>query len=176
MKAFGQLYGRVRAMMNEAKFPESLRQDLWTECANTATDIDNIIVSDKISPYQAFHGSDSKIIKKLQVFGEMGVIKNHSIKFQSKLHDKGSVVMFVGYAKDHSEDVFRFLKMGTKKIVLSRDVIWLNKLYFHYKNSLKSNSFQSYQVEEEVFDTVKKLKEKEHQESNEPAKITLPSG
>ena len=77
--------------------------------------------------------------------------------------------MFVGYAKDHSEDVFRFLKMGTKKIVLSRDVIWLNKLYFHYKNSLKSNSFQSYQVEEEVFDTVKKLNKKEHQESNEPA-------
>ena len=68
-------------MMNEAKFPESLRQDLWTECANTATDIENIIVSDKISPYQAFHGSNPKIIKKSQVFGEMGVIKNHSIKF-----------------------------------------------------------------------------------------------
>ena len=85
-----------------------------TECANTATDIDNIIVSDKISPYQAFHRSAPKIIKKLQVLGEMGVIKNHSIKFQSKLHDKGSVVMFVGYAKDHSDDV-RSLKMGTKK-------------------------------------------------------------
>ena len=127
-------------MMNEAKFPESLRQDLWTECANTATDVDNIIVSDKISPYQAFHGSPSKIIKKLRVFGEMGVIKNHSVKFQSKLRDKGAIVMFVGYADSHSADVYRFLKMGTKRVVLSRDVIWLNKLYFHYNNSLKSNS------------------------------------
>ena len=99
--------------MNEAKFPESLRQDLWTECANTATDVDNIIVSDKISPYQAFHGSPSKIIKKLRVFGEMGVIKNHSVKFQSKLKDKGAIVMFVGYADSHSADVYRFLKMGT---------------------------------------------------------------
>ena len=64
-REFATLFGRVREMMNEAKFPESLRQDLWTKCANTATDIDNIIVSDKISPYQAFHGSDPKIIKKL---------------------------------------------------------------------------------------------------------------
>ena len=37
-------------MLNEAKIPESLRKDLWTECANTATDIDNLIVSDKIFP------------------------------------------------------------------------------------------------------------------------------
>ena len=66
-RAFATLFGRVRAMLNEAKFPDKLRADLWTECANTATDIDNLIVSDKTSPYQAFHGSVLKFIKKLQV-------------------------------------------------------------------------------------------------------------
>jgi hypothetical protein len=50
-RAFAILFGRARAMMNEAKFPESLRKDMWTECANTATDIDNLIMSDKISCY-----------------------------------------------------------------------------------------------------------------------------
>ena len=169
-RAFATLFGRVRAMMNEAKFPEGLRKDLWTECANTATDIDNLIVSDKISPYQAFHGVPSKIIKKLQIFGEMAVIKNHSVKFQSKLKDKGTIVMFLGYADNHSADVYRFLKMGTKRVVLSRDVIWLNKLYCHYKNSFKTN-YQSYidEFEEEVFDSVKESNEEESPKLTVPA-------
>ena len=35
--------------------------------------------------------------------------------------------MFLGYAKDHAEDVFRFLNLETNRVILSRDVIWLNK-------------------------------------------------
>jgi hypothetical protein len=60
-RAFATLFGRARAMMNEAKFPESLRKDLWTKCTNTPRDIDNLIMSDKISAHQAFHGSPPKI-------------------------------------------------------------------------------------------------------------------
>jgi hypothetical protein len=67
-RAFAILFGRVKAMMNEAKFPESFRKDLWTEYANTAKDIDNLIMSDKISFYQTFHRSLPKIIKKLFKF------------------------------------------------------------------------------------------------------------
>ena len=36
-RAFATLFGRVRAMLNKAKFPESLRKDICTKCANTAT-------------------------------------------------------------------------------------------------------------------------------------------
>jgi hypothetical protein len=99
----------------------------------------------------------------------MAVIKDHSVKFQSKLKDKGAIVMFLGYADNHSADIYRFLKMGTKRMVLSRDVIWLNKLYCHYKNSFKTN-YQSYltEVEEEVFDSVKKLSEEESPKLIEP--------
>jgi hypothetical protein len=42
--------------MNKAKFPESLSEHLWTECANTATDIDNIFVSDKTFPIKLSMG------------------------------------------------------------------------------------------------------------------------
>jgi hypothetical protein len=56
-RAFATLFGRVKAMMNEAKFPEGLKKDLWTECAKTAIDI----LSDKISPYKAFHESPPKL-------------------------------------------------------------------------------------------------------------------
>jgi hypothetical protein len=127
-RAFAILSGRVRAMMYEAKFPDNLREDFWTECANTATNIDNLIVFDKICPYQSFQRSSLKIIKKHQIFGDNAVIENYSVKFQLEWKDKGDIVMFLGYADSHSAGVYRFLKIGTKRVVLSRDVIWLNKL------------------------------------------------
>ena len=71
--------------------------------------------------------------------------------------------MFLGYAKDHAGDVYRFLKMGTKQVVLSRDVIWLNKLYWHYKNSLKDNLLHSNFAEEEVLESSGKATTKESQ-------------
>jgi hypothetical protein len=86
------------------------------------------------------------------------------------LIDKGAIVMFLGYAFNHSADVYRFLKMGTKRVVLSRNVIWLNKLYCCYKISLKSNSLQSYFAEkEEVVDSIQKLSEEESLRLIEPA-------
>ena len=42
--------------------------------------------------------------------------------------------MFVGYAEDHTKDVYRFLNIHTKRIILSRDVRWLNIIWKHYKD------------------------------------------
>ena len=41
--------------------------------------------------------------------------------------------MFVGYADDHSRDVYRFLNIHTKRIIISRDVRWLNIIWKHYR-------------------------------------------
>ena len=41
--------------------------------------------------------------------------------------------MFVGYADDHTKDVYRFLNIHTKRIILSRDVRWLNIMWKRYK-------------------------------------------
>ena len=165
-RAFATLFGRVRAMMNEARFPESLRKDLWTECANTATDIDNVVVSNKISPFQAFYKATPKYINHLRIFGEMGVIKDQDTSLQSKLKDKGTTVMFLGYAKNHSGDVFRFLKFKTMRVVLSRDVIWLNQLYYHYKNSLKMRIQSVMDIESDVYDKAAKSQPVENQDTN----------
>ena len=40
--------------------------------------------------------------------------------------------MFVGYADDHSRDVYRFLNIHTKRIIISRDVRWMNIIWKHY--------------------------------------------
>ena len=41
--------------------------------------------------------------------------------------------MFVGYADDHSGDVYRFLNIKTKRIIMSRNARWLNIIWKHYK-------------------------------------------
>ena len=58
-------------------------------------------------------------------------------KMRSKLDDTGKTCMFVGYADDHSGDVYRFLNIHTKRIIMSRDIRWLNIIWIHYRR--KSN-------------------------------------
>ena len=41
--------------------------------------------------------------------------------------------MFVGYGDDHSGDVYRFLNINTKRIIMSRDARWLNIIWKHYR-------------------------------------------
>ena len=81
-RKFPTLYGRMRAMMFNAGLTKAMREKLWTECAQTATLLDNITVNEKKlsnrgilghnSPYVQFYGSKPKYIKSLRQFGEIG--------------------------------------------------------------------------------------------------------
>ena len=62
-------------------------------------------------------------MRSLRTFGEMAVIAiREGKKMRSKLDDKGKTSMFVGYADDHTNDVYRFLNIHARRIILSRDV------------------------------------------------------
>jgi hypothetical protein len=37
--------------------------------------------------------------------------------------------MFVGYSLHHANDVYRMLNLDTKRIIQSRDIIWLNEAF-----------------------------------------------
>ena len=64
----------------------------------------------------------------------MAVIAIHEgKKMRSKLGNRGKTCMFVGYAEDHSGDVYKFLNIHTKRIIMSRDVRWLNIIWNHYR-------------------------------------------
>ena len=52
--------------------------------------------------------------------------------------------MFVGYADDHSRDVYKFLNIHTRRVIISRDLRWLNIIWKHYK---KKSIYASKQVE-----------------------------
>ena len=65
-------------------------------------------------------------------------------KMRSKLDDRGKTCMFVGYADDHTKDVYRFLNIHMRRIALSRDVRWLNIIWKQFK---KKSLYARRQVE-----------------------------
>ena len=85
-------------------------------------------------PYTLFYGKDAKYMKYMRTFGEMAVVAIHEgKKMRSKLDNRGRTCMFVGYAEDHAGDVYRFLNINTKGIIMSRDVRWRNTIWKHYR-------------------------------------------
>ena len=78
-------------------------------------------------PHTLFFNKDAKYMKHLRSFGEIGVVAIHEgKKMRSKLDTRGKTSMLVGYADEHAGDVYRFINIQTKKVILSRDVQWLN--------------------------------------------------
>ena len=131
------LMGRARAMLIQAGLEPKHKGELWCEVISTATKLDNIMVRPERTkpPYTLFYGEDAKYAQSLRIFGEMGVVAIHEGKrMRSKLDDRGKTCMFVGYAENHAKDVYRFLNIHTKRIILSRDVRWLNIIWKRYKD------------------------------------------
>ena len=105
---------------------------------STATKLDNIMVRKEKTkpPYTLFYSEEPKYKKYLRSFGEMAVIAiSDGKKMRSKLDTRGRSGIFVGYADDHAGNVYRFINIQTKKIILSRDIQWLNSFWKEYKKS-----------------------------------------
>ena len=99
------------------------------------------------SPYELFYKISPGNEQNLRVFGEIGAITNHANKkVRSKLENRGTTYVFVGYVTNHAGDVYRMFNVATQKISMLRDVIWLDKLYGDYfqlkegKRTIVSNS------------------------------------
>ena len=129
-RAFATLWGRTRAMLNNACFDELHRQGLWTECARCATMLSNLLSKNGSSPYELFYGKKANFGKGLRVFGEI-CIKSNRKGHQEKLQNRGDVGIFVGYPDNHYFDAFM---RDTKKIVESRDVVWMGKSFDKFFN------------------------------------------
>jgi len=121
-------------MLNWARLTKDLRGKMWAETANTATDHEVMIVypGESMSSFEKFFKKEAPYARCLRTFGEMGIIKDYE-NIKGKLTDRGKVAMFLGYPKTSSTETFRFLNLNTIKIVLSRDVIWINKNYGSWK-------------------------------------------
>ena len=141
------LMGRARAMLIQAGIESKYKGEFWCEVISTATKLDNIMVRPERTkpPHTLFYGKDAKYTRSLRTFGEMEVIAIHEgKKMRSKLDDRGKTCMFVGYAEDHAKDVYRFFNIHTRRIILSRDVRWLNIIWKQYQ---KKSLYARRQVE-----------------------------
>jgi len=129
-RKFQTLYGRIRAMFNGSGISDDLRHGLWAECASTACFYENRIINKEKfrSPLQLMFKQSLKGLNNLRPFGDMYVVTTKN-KIQGKLSDKGTTGIFVGYPKNHADDVYRIFNTITKKIIKSRDVLWLNMKY-----------------------------------------------
>ena len=122
-------------MMNYAGFTVKKREEIWCEAAQTATMLDNVMVQEKDGkpPHTKLCGEDPKYAKYLRTFGEIGVTEISSYKVgRTKLDPRGHISMFVGYSLDHPADTYRFINLSTKRIIHSRDVKWLDKIWGQY--------------------------------------------
>ena len=119
---FATLYNKCRAMsISAAGLTLEKRGKLWTECANAATLLDIITSKDgNQSPFDLFYGNARTTGYKhhLHPFGEIAYIANR-IDIQSKMANRGTKVVFLGYAIDHAANVYRLLDPNTQRLKLS---------------------------------------------------------
>ena len=130
------LIGRSIAMMITAGFSQEDKRKFWCEVIYTATIVDNIMVrKDRTKPpFTLFYNDDPKYMKFLRSFGEIAVIAiSDGKKMRSKLDTRGRTGIFVGYADDHAGNIYRFINIQTKQILLSRDIQRLNSFWKEYK-------------------------------------------
>ena len=121
----------MRSMINGEGIYCKLREKLWEECSKMATLLNNVLVKKEIhygktsppqSPYQVFYGKIPNYFSGLKVFREIGVLKTTYSRLQSKLHNKGSTEIFVGYSTRHGTNVYRMFNLSTQSISISRDI------------------------------------------------------
>ena len=163
------LMGRSRAMMLTAGFSQQDKRKFWCEVISTATKLDNIMVRKdrKKPPYSLFYNDEAKYMKFLRSFGEMAVIAiTDGKKMGSKLDPRGRTGIFVGYADDHAGNVYRFINTQTKKIILRRDVQWLNSFWKEYKTR-KDDSRKLVDVFHSLEEDEQTQEESEVEEPNE---------
>ena len=147
-------------MLNGAGIYGQLREKLWEECEKMATLLNNISVHKKIhsekdqqpqSPYQVFYGKLPKYFSGLKVFGEIGILKTTYSRLQSKLHNKGSTEIFIGYSTRHGTNVYRMFNLTTQSISISHDITWLNVKYGKWKSQI-NNAHDPSQQKEQLHD------------------------
>ena len=80
-----------------------------------------------------FSGVDAKYAKHLRVFGEMCVVADTDNKVgRTKIDPRGKISLFVGYSTQHAGDVYRLLNPKTSRVIHSRDVKCICKMWAEF--------------------------------------------
>lgn len=123
---------RAQAMLEGANVPLDERYQVFYKAAETATLLDGMVAfminGETKTRYEHFFGSNPKFLKHLRTWGEVGTMKM-KIKHTPNVNACGVTYMFVGYTIDHGPDCYDMLNPETGTIYVTRDIIWLQRMY-----------------------------------------------
>jgi hypothetical protein len=69
-------------------------------------------------------GTKYDCINTLHTFSEMAIVEDHATcGMRAKLRDRGKPAMFVGTTHEHTRDTYRFLRVTTNRIIMSRNIV-----------------------------------------------------
>jgi len=151
-------------MLNQAGLPSGIRQGVLAEAANMAVFWENALVHTKgqLPAYTQFYNKDpkyinnlhpfeAKYINNLHLFGEIRISVDPKFKkIHAKLQNKGQLCMMLGPAEHHGSDTFRMLNIATKKVVITRDILWLNKFYSTYYKTVMDDFDKSAVLDDDL--------------------------
>ena len=130
---FATIMIKARAMMASANIPIATRYRMINEVLKTATLLDGLVVKTikerTATRCEHEHGQLPKWTQHMRTFGEAGTVKVHT-KMAGKVNDRGIQCIFVGYALQHSPDTYRMWNPKTNSVLVSRDIIWLRRMYY----------------------------------------------
>ena len=136
---FTTIGNRGRAMMIAANIPYPLRFKLFKEAYACATLLDRLVLvtldGETKTRVEHWSGKLPNWTKALRTWGEAGVATVNS-KTRPKLKNKGITSMFVGYAVNHADGVYRMWNPNTGLLLVSRDVTWLKRMFYRRQPTL----------------------------------------
>jgi hypothetical protein len=65
----------------------------------------------------------------------------------SKLSNKGTHCLFLGYAEDHPKDTYRVLDLKNQLVMLTRNVRWLGKTHGEFFNGEEPKNIENTDLE-----------------------------
>jgi hypothetical protein len=131
---FTHLANYGRALMARANVLMSIRYKVFTKAFKTATLLDYLTVlkigNQEATRYEHWCGNNPEFSEYLRTWGEVGTVK---IKTNAtpRIGDRGIQCMFVGYSLDHTADCYGMWDPATLRVHQTRDVIWLNHMYYN---------------------------------------------
>ena len=154
---FATLFNQVCTMLKGGKFTTYQRNCPWTEAAKTATLLQNNLITPNRnpSPFQNFFVKGKKsILTSMQKFGEICIATYKDNTHQAKLANCGTPSIWVGYAENHPTGKYKMFNPKAKKIILTRDMTFLQKFYCEYtqveKPVVVTSSYEGSDEEEKL--------------------------
>ena len=128
---FPYLSGKARAMMGAMHASDENRGQVAIKAIKCAKQLDGlqiVTVKGKTCTHDVHvFGSNPKWASNLRTWGEAGVIKEGK---DMKANDHGIEMMFIGYPANHEADIVHTWNPATNRVVVTRDVIWLKRMFF----------------------------------------------